>query len=411
MTYLFDDKIKYDDSPNLDAFGRLRTSTPTTLFDSTQRYAKDPDFAESLTGGGTITYEANSATIAMSVSTTGDKAIIETKKVFAYQPGKSLLFLRTFCLSNSSGLIQRVGYFDSNDGIFLEKDDSTVYIVRRSSITGTVQEVRIPKSEWNVDRLDGSANSTNPSGLTLNLDRVQIFFSDIEWLGVGSIRCGFVIDGSIHVVHKINHANRESTANSDSKFPYMKSACLPLRSEIQSTGGSGLYRSICSTVLSEGGYELRGKKRSAGHLLNAPRELSATNTIYPLMSIRLKSNALNGIAIPRAYSILPIDSGTYQLRIINGTTTGGSWANTGSDSIVEYNLTPTSINTGNTVTEIRNFSATNQATAGVDGIEAFLYQLERDPFSNTAMEFIVAMSTITATSPDVVCSIDWQEIT
>lgn len=411
MTYLLDDKISFDNTPNLDSFGRLRTSTPFTLFDSSQRFFTDIEFSGNTVNGGTVTYDANSATLTLNVSTTGDKAIRESKRVFAYQPGKSLLVMRTFAMSANSGLTQRIGYYDTNDGVFLEKTNGALSIVKRSSVSGTIQEVHVANTAWNIDRLDGSANTTNPSGITLDIDRVQIFFMDFEWLGVGTVRCGFVIDGNFIVCHKFHHANQQPTANNDTTLPYMKTACLPLRAEIESTGGNGSMRTICSTVLSEGGYELRGRARSAGHALNGGRQLTNANQLYPLMSIRLKSSRLSGIALPKNFEIVSLTAGEFQYKIMTGQTTGGAWANTGSDSVVEYNLTANSVNASNTVHEIGYISSTNQAggTTGQASVP-FKYQFERDPFSNTATEFIIAVTT-TTNNPNVVCSINWEEIT
>lgn len=411
MTYLLDDTIKFDNSPNLDSFGRLRASMPFTLFDSSQRYSADINFTGNTVNSGTTSYDANSATVTLNVTTTGDKAIRESNRVFAYQPGKSLLIMRTFTMSPNIDLIQRIGYYDINDGVFLEKNGDTINFVKRSSVSGSVQEVRVPKTLWNIDRLDGNANTTNPSGLTLYIDRTQIFFMDFEWLGVGTVRCGFVIDGNFIVCHKFHHANQQPTANNDTTIPYMKTACLPIRTEIESTGGNGTMRMICSTLLSEGGYELRGRPRSAGHALNGGRQLTNTNQFYPVLSVRLKSDKLNGIAVPKNFELLSLNAGNFQYKIITGQTTGGAWANTGSDSIVEYNLTADSVNAGNTVHEIGYIASTNQA-GGTTGQAAvpFKYQFERNPFSNTATEFIIAVTT-TTNNPNVVCSLNWEEIT
>ena len=46
----------------VDAFGRLRTSSPYTLFDSQNRYQKDPQFSESTVNGASITYDSNAST-------------------------------------------------------------------------------------------------------------------------------------------------------------------------------------------------------------------------------------------------------------------------------------------------------------------------------------------------------------
>ena len=100
-----------------DAFGRLRTSTPYTLFDSKNILSKNSLFDESLTGSGTVSYSSDKSTVSLNVTTaSGDKVIRETKRVFSYQPGKSLLNLNTFIFNTAkTNLRQRVGYFEDNN--------------------------------------------------------------------------------------------------------------------------------------------------------------------------------------------------------------------------------------------------------------------------------------------------------
>jgi hypothetical protein len=43
--------------------------------------------------------------------------------------------------------------------------------------------------------------------LTLDLARAQILWMDFEWLGVGNVRCGFVINGQFIVCHTFQCAN------------------------------------------------------------------------------------------------------------------------------------------------------------------------------------------------------------
>ena len=54
---------------NVDAFGRLRASNPFTLFDSQNRYAKDPQFSEALTGSATATFASNESTVDLNLTT------------------------------------------------------------------------------------------------------------------------------------------------------------------------------------------------------------------------------------------------------------------------------------------------------------------------------------------------------
>ena len=189
----------------LDAFGRLRVSTPFTLFDSSNRYRDNNLFATLTAVGGTYNFNASQGLVDLTVNqSSGSSVIRETTKTFSYQPGKSLLVLNTFVMASSAtNLRQRVGYFGSDNGIYLQLDDGNISFVERSSVSGVTSNNVIPLSAWNGDKLNGNG----PSGLTLDITKAQIFWMDIEWLGVGSVRVGFVIDGQYVICHTFHHAN------------------------------------------------------------------------------------------------------------------------------------------------------------------------------------------------------------
>lgn len=392
-----------------DAFGRLRVSNPYTLFDSFHRYQDNGKISTLTSGGASSTHDSNSSSIVNTVTgTIGSLVYRESVRVFAYQPGKSLQILETFCFATPQvGLRQRYGFFDVANGIYLEQDGNDYYIVRRSSSSGSLVNTRIAQANWNVDPLNGTGTSTR----TIDLSRAQIMFIDIEWLGVGSVRVGFVIDGEFVLAHVFHHANFVTTT-------YMTTSCLPVRCEIENTASNNVsssLRVICATVISEGGYELRGRSRSIGHDIETPRTtIQAQNgVIVPMISIRLKSDRLGGIAIPTNFSFGAITGANYEYYIISGTTTsGGSWVSAGTDSIVEYNLTPTSY-TGGTVLDKGYVISTNQSSVSPSLKEyPFAYQLERNTLTTpaTRYEFLIATKT-TTNSTSQVLSIGWEEIT
>jgi hypothetical protein len=191
---------------NVDAFGRVRVSQPYTLFDSQNRYAADTQYDTALTGTGATVYQVNESAINMNVTAGGVGSVVrQTYRSFPYQPGKGLLVLMTFCMdgSQSLNLTQRVGYFDTANGAFFQRIDGTNSFVLRSSVTGSVSDVRaIPQSAWNGDKLDG----TGASGYTLDSSKSQILWMDFEWLGVGSVRCGFIINGEYIVCNTFTNA-------------------------------------------------------------------------------------------------------------------------------------------------------------------------------------------------------------
>ena len=390
---------------NHDAFGRLRVSNPFTLFDSFHRYQDNGKVNEFVSGNASSAHDSNAGSIIMTVGTaSGDRIYRESSRVFAYQPGKSLLILQTFCMSpGKTGLRQRQGYFDTNNGVYIEQDGLDLYLVRRSSSTGSIVETRIPQSQWNIDPLTGSG----PSSITLDITKTQILWWDIEWLGVGTVRSGFVIDGKFIQTHSFHHANIIT-------IPYMTTACLPVRAELEntaSTNSSSSYRVICTSVISEGGYELRGRPFNVSHPISTPYNLATTATLYPIMSIRLKSNRAGAIVVPKTFSISVADAGNFRYHVISGaTTSGGTWVSAGTNSCVEYNSNATSY-TGGTILNTAYLISTNQAAGAPSAAEfPFKYQLERNTFTNTMYEFTLAIES-DAVNTDVYAHINWEEIT
>jgi hypothetical protein len=393
------------DDVRFDAFGRLRISEPFTLFDSNHRYSDNGFWATATGGTGNSTFNSNQGLIDLTISTgSGCYVYRETKKVFPYQPGKSLLSMNSFTMSPpQTNLVQRVGYFGSENGVFIEQSGSYLNLVKRTHVSGTTIDVKVPQSEWNGDKLNGSGHSN----YNLNPSKSQILWNDMEWLGVGSIRAGFIIDGKFIVAHSFHHANEiEGT--------YMTTATLPLRYEIFNVGNlsaSGTLKQICSTVISEGGYELGGSQQSIGTPITGIKSLNTAGTFYPLVSIRLKSNSLDAVVIPSAVSALTIDTSICEWRLIkNGTTLGGDWASINNDSQVEYKINGTGISGGSVLAK-GFITSSNQSSSKIDlpKSEVLKFQLERNSFTSSPSELTLAISAST-NSESAYGSLDWEEV-
>jgi len=357
-------------SPNaVDAFGRLRVSEPYTLFDGQARYARDPAFDYVTTGSGTAVWQSNKSATNLSVTTAVGTVVSQTFRSFPYQPGKSLLTLQTFTMAantSGAGVTQRVGYFNTANGIYLQQAGNVVSLnIRSASGSGNQQALQ---TNWNVDKFDGSG----PSGAVLDLTKTQIFWIDIEWLGVGSVRCGFVIDGAFCTAHIFNNANIQS-------FVYMTTAILPLRFEISTTGVStsaATLQQICSSVISEGGYQ------QVSQVYNARRTTLFTGfgtTFVPLVSIRLNANALGAVVIPSSINAFPEASGSYEFALIkNGTLTGATYAATLSNGQVDYDLAATAITVPSVdaIVQQSYANATNQSTTAATVATGYNWDLQ-----------------------------------
>lgn len=357
----------------VDAFGRLRTSMPVTMFDSQNRYAKDAAYDTQTATGGTVTYVNNQSALALAVTTSsGSTARTQTFRVFPYQPGKSFLTMQTFSMAAAqTNLTQRVGLFDTNNGVYLERAGSTTSFVIRTYTSGAVSNANsVAQSAWNVDKFDG----TGPSGVTLDLTKTQILFINIEWLGVGSVRCGFVIDNEFYTAHQFDNANIQTVV-------YMQTAILPLRYEIFTTGttsSAATLQQICSTVQSEGGYEQTSQQYIARN--TSAVTLTAAATFYPLISIRLNSSYLGAVVIPAGFNFLPIGTANYEVVLVkNATLTGATWGSTlaGGQVDVDTGASGTAITpTADSIVQLAYATSTNQANVSLEVPTGYNFDLQ-----------------------------------
>jgi hypothetical protein len=318
----------------------------------------------------------------------GDKVIRQTKRSFSYQPGKSLLTLNTFVMSAAQpDLRMRVGYFNDQNGVFFERSGSTLYIVRRTYVSGLAVDTPVAQTDWNGDKLDG----TGDSGFTVDVTKSQIFWQDFEWLGVGSVRCGFVINGQVIICHTFQNANNLTSV-------YMTTAILPVRYEVENVGGlasAAKLKQICSSVISEGGYE----KRVNLNVARMPVANSSISTSFvPLVSIRLASGRTGAVVLPDGYSVL--GSGTnaeFEIVLVkNPTLTGASFV--ASDSAnVDYDVSATSYTGG---TSIRNnyTSSGAQVSGSVDSPENYNWDLQiGSTIAGTSDIYTLAVRTLSGT--------------
>ena len=324
-----------DGSTAYDAFGRLRVSNPLTIFDSKNIMSKNTLFDESLSGSGGVTYTANKSTVNLNVTeVSGDKVIRQSKRVMSYQPGKSLLNLNTFVMNTlTANLKQKIGMFDANNGIFFYADGTTLKIVRRTYVTGSAVDTEVSQSIWNGDKLDG----TGASGYTLDPTKATILFMDFEWLGMGAVRVGFVIDGKFIVAHTFKNANDLSTV-------YMQTANLPIRYEIETaaTLAAGTYtlQQVCSTTMIEGGYAPEGIRQMIGtSQINAGVNLTTANTYYNIATIRIKSGRPYAIIIPSGLDVLNISNNDFEFGLFVNATPSSAFSYTSFSDNVEYDLT------------------------------------------------------------------------
>jgi len=347
------------DSGEVDAFARKRVSEPYTLFDSTLRYDKRADnWNETISGFASSTHNINQSSVYMTVTTaSGDSVQRRTRRRFPYQPGKSLLSIQSFGGAPlQSGVVQEVGLFDDNNGIILRASGTTVQFVVRGKHSGVVTENVVNQDQWNIDPAEW-----------LDFSKSNIFVTDLEWLGAGRVRCGFMIDGEYYYCHEFLHANNIEQV-------YMTSAVLPLTYRIANatavTSGATM-KHICSTVASEGGYEPYGEVYTIAPSISAIANTSGERIVA---GIRMASGRTDNVIIPVKVDLITEDSTTINWRLRrNPTTSGVTWAaSENGRGNVEVTSSGSIVSGGTTVNAGLYFSAGSVAINVQDGLSLSL---------------------------------------
>lgn len=382
---------------SVDAFGRFRTSSPETLLANKQLTSIDAgstrwDTLEA--SGGVATFNADRASTVMTTTgTIGSRVVRQTLEHGIYQPGKSFQWLGT-CVFGAAvdGVRKRYGYFDDDNGVFLEQGvDGEFYWVVRSSVSGSPVDTRVASSAWNQLGL-GELDPT----------RAWIVTIDFEWLGVGRVRCGFGLDGTINYRHMFEHANSVTGV-------YMTNPNLPVRGEIENVSGAGAasFEHICTTVLCESGIQDIGVLRSANRVFSL--QTCVVSVFTPLISLRV---ADVGTQIsPRSIGLYTSSQADFLWGLFVNPTIGGtdaaSWSRpTGSHAEVDVSRDATNVVTGGVLVASGYTSSSNQSPSSID--------LELGPFTlgtfidGSSEELVLAVQPTGATE-QFAASLNWIE--
>lgn len=404
-------EITVADGANLDSFQRLRVSNPYTLFDSKQIFDNAPlfwDDQETAGSGTDSTHSVNHAESHMSVSAnTEGTRVRQTFQRFNYQPGKSMLGMFTFSdFETTAGQTKRVGYFDENNGLFLQSKDGELSVVRRTNYTGTPTDYEVPRSKWKLDYI----NYNGKTGINLNPANSQIFLIDFEWLGVGRVRFAFVIDGKIYYFHEFLNANNNPGV-------YMSTPNLPVRYELSNdgNGAAATFNHVCSSVISEGGVQDTGLLRYAStggtHMSTA-----AENVIYAVLGIRLKSASI-GATVKIINTALQIHTASSELEWIlkfNPTVAGTfTYANqTNSGVQIAKGATANTVTGGYDISG--GFIESGGASVGANGSTSTSLNnalLLGSAIDGTVDEMVLCVRPVAGTTAvDVEGSITWREL-
>lgn len=407
---------------NVDSFSKLKVVNPNTLLDLrffTTRVGSndiDKNTLLSVTDTSNATYYtptyANASMTIAKTSGGGASGYFKSQsRAYAtYQPGKSMLIYLTGILnngSNSSGITTRCGYYDDNDGLFFQLINGTISVMLRKGASDTP----VTSSEWNVDPMDG----TGPSGIQLDFTKENFFIIQFAWLGVGSIRFGFLFNDDIYYCHYILNSNALTA-------PYMDNPNLPIRYELigAADGDTGSMIQGCATVISEGGYNPVGRIFSIGTI----SAITVGDTEIPLLAITGNDNYYHQNILPTSISVLGTsnnDSIILYMRLYLA----------GTDIISSGTVTWTDVNSAHSVIKYADYDdimdnpVTNTfiTTDSIILSQTYVYSRSTIVPNNITQQFLRLTSNVQNTSDiivlsairintdyDVLASITWEEI-
>ena len=206
--------------PEVSAFGKLRITEPTLIaqYDFSKSERRD-QFVNSQEGKSIKTWEADIGAVRLRVSgdTSTNDRVTNTSNLFhPYIPGSGIFYTFAARIAGVNvGVVRNWGAFDATDGYFFQTfgtgSDGTspnLRVVHRYTLDGnaTVNHA-VSQLDWNVDTLDGSGNGENPSGMQLDLTKVNNFWVDYQFVGGGRTRWGVFFKGERITCHEMNHAN------------------------------------------------------------------------------------------------------------------------------------------------------------------------------------------------------------
>ncbi len=256
------DSIDVDIKSPLDSFGKLQVVSPNQIGDyKGAQYLPQFRYDQRVLGNGaTISNNnnENSWELRVDKGQVGE-AIIQTFDVFLYESAIGMEINFTLVFGDTVGCIQDFyyggGWGDSNvsqgdanglgsiltDGFGITSEDNIIYFDLWTSTSGVpIRSKRIPQSQWNCDKLDG----TGKSGVTIDWTKSIIGKFIFQYLGYGLIGFGIDKDGEFILAHIFFNVNTEQK-------PYMSRGSQPMRARILSKGtgsGEGLLKVSCQGV-------------------------------------------------------------------------------------------------------------------------------------------------------------------
>jgi len=337
------------------AFGEISTANPEAKAQISFEYGINAQtMTTAVTGSGTVT-TSGSLLILSTTAASSSSAQLISRRYLKYRPGQGACARGTMIFTTGASNSKQyagVGNSSLTDGFFFGYSGTTfgIFYINNSS------ETHIPQSTWNVDVMDGSNSSSNPSGMNLDVTKGNVWQIKYQYLGFGCIY--FYIehdtDGEFTLVHVIRYPNSAtSTSLSNPSLNLLwRVVNTTNTSNIVLKAGSGalFLEGICQFIGPKNAID--NNKSSITTLTNILTLKNATsyNTVTNRGQVRVRSVSCsydggNGVSTLQVILNTTL-GGSPSYTMISGTSADGGATITSGQSIVSYDTAGTTISGG-----------------------------------------------------------------
>ena len=358
----------------LAAFGELKTIQVTPQIQSEFAYGINTNqFNITTSGTFTSAYETDSMAI-ISCSGTNTSAVVESKGYSKYRPGQGSLArftgLFTTGVANNT---QRVGLFDESDGFGFGYNGTSfgLFNIRSGTTTWT------PQTAWNIDVMDGTGSSSNPSNQLLDPTKGNVFQVNYQYLGFGAIKY-FVEEsttGRFEPVHIIQYANTNTV-------PSLGIPSLPLRFDTINTSNSSevIFKTGSVAAFTEGKNIVLGPFNS----ISNTKSVTTETNILTIKGKDTFNGKVNRISVQLQELSIGCDgNATSTIRVTKDATLGGSpsYTSISDQSSIEYDIAGTTVSNGVVISQ-QAVAKNQNSTVNLQEFNLFLLPGETLTFSS-----------------------------
>lgn len=299
------------------------------------------------TGTGSVSNGNGMVSVSTGASASSS-AVVYSARNLKYRPGQGALIRFTALFTTgvaNSRQVAGIGFSTLNDGLFFGYDGTDFSICNVTSGSWDC----IPQTSWNVDVMDGTGGTNNPSGQLLDPTKGNVFQIKYQYLGFGALYF-YVEDsetGDFVLVHIIKYANNNTV-------PSLYNPSMPLVwAAVNDTNTSNLVVKGASGMAGvEGIRALLGPRHGESQ--------TSTTVTTEIASFTLKNattyNTIENGALVRIRSLTfgsntgGAGNGVTYLRIVKDATLGGTPVFTPHDGSTSDN--GVTITSGNSVVSV-----------------------------------------------------------